>query len=466
VTWGREDPGGPAPADLAGQFQENLVRFVRVLRHLGLAVNPAETLDALAALELVDLADRATVRAALRATLVKEAGRRDLFERAFDLFFARPEDRQALVAERRLAAEARQRLLAQAGAEIVFQGRPLALSPEQLETYTRLGRIQQEHLLDFLAGSSAGNRVDHKFQPLIESIVRGHLDRLRREAGRERRPQTEPTGDESLDSVIESLLSGPTDASTGRLLHLDMKDITGVDLTRATHLIRRLACRLATRLSRRYRESPKHRRPDMRRTIRSNIRHGGSLFDLRFRDRRTAKPRLLLLCDVSGSMACYTAFTLEFIFGLGRAVRGVEAFVFSEKLARVTDLAARSPGLLPDLAARDLIEGSRVWGQGTDLGTALDTLLAEHGRHLTRSTIVIVVSDTKSLGAAQAARALARLRPKVRGILWLNTLPRAEWGEHRTVALFSAVAAMHECYTLAHLERVIRRGVVGGRWPV
>ncbi len=468
------NPDPPTP-DLARQLQENLIRFVRVLRHLGLPVNPAETLDALAAIELVDLGRRTEVQAALRATLVKAGNQMPLFDRAFDLFFARPEDRQARVAERRRARETRRKRLAEAGTELVFQGQPLELTPEQIEAYTHLGQIQRERLRDFLAESSAGNKVDREFQPLIESIVRGHLDRLRREMDRERRSETDSTGDESLDTVIEGLLGTATENPVDRLLHLDMKDIAEVDLPRATTLIRRLARRLATRLSRRYRESRKRRRPDMRRTIRSNIRHGGALFDLRFRERKVARPRLLLICDVSGSMARYTAFILEFIFGLRQAVRGVEAFIFSEELERVTELVARPGPSAPAArragaarqvvegslagAARQVVEGSRVWGKGTDLGAALDALLAEHSRRLTRDTVVIIVSDTKTLGADKAARILARLKPKVREILWLNTLPRVDWAEHRTVALFGRTVNMHECYTLAHLERVIRLGV-------
>ncbi len=475
----------------AAFLQENLVRFVHVLRHLGVPVNPAETVDALAAVELIDLADRSEFRAALRSTLVKTETHAPLFDRAFDLFFARPEERRARVDDRRRARMARADAVERARAELRFQGRILELSPEQLEAYTRLGEVQRERLRDFLAESSSGNNVDAEFQPLIESIVRGHLDRLRREMDPGRRSRPDLTGDEDLDTVIEGALDGSAETGADPLLHLDMKDIAEVDLPRASRLIRRLARRLATRLSRRYRETRKRRRPNMRRTIRSNIRHGGVLFDLRFRERKVTRPRLLLICDVSGSMARYTVFILEFVFGLGAAVRGVEAFLFSEQLERITDRIAghpwgtkpagspgaggladgsghgpssrrrRGPGGTPQFAqvADQVVGESRVWGKGTDLGAALETLLAEHERVLTRDTVVIVVSDTKTLGADMAAGILAGLRPRVREILWLNTLPREEWPEQRTAALFARTASMHECNTLAHLERVIRLGV-------
>jgi len=463
-------PGGSsgAPAVPAGEpggllLEENLVRFIHVLRHLGVPVNPAETLDALAAVQLVDLADRSQVRAALRATLVKTEQQAPLFDRAFDLFFARPEERRARVAERRLAKAAREAALARADAELRFQGRPLELSEEQLEAYARMGEEQQARLREFLAESSAGNNVGAEFQPLIEAIVRGHLDRLRRELLEPGwRPPSDPTGDEDLDTVIEGVLRGTPEDSAGRggdwLLHLDMKDIAETDLPRATRLIRRLARRLATRLSRRYRDTRKRHRPNMRRTFRSNIRYGGVLFDLRYRERKLTRPRLLLISDVSGSMARYTAFILEFVFGLGAAVRGVEAFVFSEQLERITDRLPSAAGRFSE-TAQEMVALSRVWGKGTDFGTALESLLADYERLITRDTVVIIVSDTKTLGADRAATALERLRPRVREILWLNTLPREEWPGQRTVALFARTATMYECSTLAHLERVIRLGV-------
>lgn len=464
----------------AGGLTPNYLRFIQVLRRCGIPVNPAETLDGLEALQLVDLGRREQVRAALRATLVKSEAHGPLFDRAFDLFFVPPEQLQARAAARRQALDLRQVALEAAGGELAFQGQHLDLTPEQLETYTQMGEYQQERLRDFLAESSAGHKVDLSFQPLIESIVRGHLDRWRRQLDLKRSRRGDLTGDEELDTVIEGALdgmggAGPDGAGAGAavgrgdranpLLYLDMQDIADSDLPRATRLIRRLSRRLATRLSRRYKESHKKRRPNIRRTIRSNIRHGGALFDLRYRERKVTRPRLLLIADVSGSMARYTAFTLEFILGLVTAVSGVEAFVFSERLERVTERlsgAARKPVDSADPlvgVASEVIAGSEVWGKGTDLGTALETLMAEHSRLISRDTVVIVVSDTKTLSADQAAALLARLRPKVREILWLNTLPREEWDRHRTVALFARHTNMHECYTLAHLEEVIRRGL-------
>jgi hypothetical protein len=246
-----------------------------------------------------------------------------------------------------------------------------------------------------LAESSGGHKVDCSFQPLIENIVRGHLDRWRRELGIRRRRTEHLTGDETLDTVIEGTLDGRAGSGGDPLLHVDMKDIADTDLHRATRLVGRLARRLATRPARRYRESRKRRRPNLRRTIRSNIRHGGVLFDLRYRQRMTSRPRLVLVCDVSGSMARYTAFILEFIFGLAPAVSTVEAFVFSEELERMT---SRLPSgkQRPSMPARDtegsgaagvlasdIIGRSRVWGRGTDLGRALETLVAGHERLLT-----------------------------------------------------------------------------------
>jgi len=464
VTSGGAAPPRDPSADeaTAERLVESLLAFIRVLRHLGLGVTPAETVDALTALTLVDLSDRGAVRAALHATLVKTEGQSALFDGAFEAFFAPPEVREARLASWRRARAAEAESLSEASGELKFQGEPLDLSPEQLRTYTRLSEEDQRRLREFLAESSAGFNVDRKFQPIIQSIVRGHLDRLRQaQAGPPAVPSPPPTGDEDLDAVLEVALEAASGVEGDPLLYLDMKDIAAADLPRATRLIRRLAQRLATRLARRYRRSHRRRRPDMRRTVRSNIRHGGVLFDLRFRDRRVLRPRLLVIADVSGSMARYTAFTLELIFGLASVVRGVEAFVFAEELERVTDRVTQAlkAGAGGEPAAERVIRESRVWGRGTELGAALEQFFAGHAGLLTHDTVVVIVSDTKTLGAERAARLLEKMRARTRRVLWLNTLPREEWPQHRTATLFAGLVDMHECYTLAHLERVIRAGL-------
>ena len=104
----------------------------------------------------------------------------------------------------------------------------------------------------------------------------------------------------------------------------------------------------------------------------------------------------------------------------------------------------------------DVVKGSGQWGRSTHLDRALETLTLRHRHLLTHDTVVVVVSDTKTLGMEEAERHLEQVRRSVRDIVWLNTLPRGEWPGLPSVAPFRRHCRMFECNTLAHLERIMR----------
>lgn len=447
--------GQTANGQTANTLEHHLVRFIHTLRGLGVRVSTAETLEALAGLELADIMDRAQVKAVLRATLVKTAEDRPVFDRAFDLFFLPPEDRERLADARQQAAREMEARREQAEADLVFQGRPLELTDEHVQAYALLTPADRQKLMSFLEESSTGKKVGPNFQPLIQSLVQGHLDRWwrRMEEGREDLLDAAHTGDETLDAVIDSV-SAEGAGLRDPLLHKDLKSIADRDLPRVTELVRLLSRKLATRISRRYRQSRRRRQIDLRRTIRANIRYGGQLHSLRYRAHRVQKPRLLLICDVSGSMSRYSSFVLQFVYGLSSVAGKIESFIFSEDLERVTPYFQRQRPFEETMAA--VVGQSRQWARGTNLDAALATFYRDYLHALSPDTFVIIVSDTKTLCAGDAERRLARLRDRVREILWLNTVPRKEWGDLPTVAAFRRHCLMFECYTLAHLERVLR----------
>jgi uncharacterized protein with von Willebrand factor type A (vWA) domain len=105
----------------------------------------------------------------------------------------------------------------------------------------------------------------------------------------------------------------------------------------------------------------------------------------------------------------------------------------------------------------ELIGKSRIWGKGTNLGASLASLRANYPLLLTSHTVIIVVSDTKTLDLERAELELATTRKSVKEVLLLNTLPHDEWKGLRSVEIFQKFAQVYECYTLAHLERVLRR---------
>ncbi len=434
-----------------------VVRFAGVLRRLGMRISTSEVMEALAGTAHIDNLDRDQFELLLCATLVKKAEDMPLFEAAFRLFFSPPEHRRFMEGRYRRAREERERMISLAREELRFQGESLDIDERELETYIALTPSEQDRLKEFLERSSSGIKVDASFRPIIENIVKGHLSRRRREMMHGPKPYHDlrPTGDEVLDAVVDALVDGA--GTGGSLLYRDLMDISGDELKRTLVLVERLTRQLAGRISRRYKRSARRKSVDIRRTVRANIQFGGVPIKLKYRRRSVQKPRIILICDVSGSMSKYAGFVLQFVYGLTSVADRIESFIFSEDLERITPHLWRRRSF--EETVKRLLEASGQWGQGTDLRRALSRFRKEHQHLLTPNTFMIIVSDAKTLGAKEAASHLGAIRRRVREILWLNPVPRAEWDELPAVEQFCRSCRMFECFTLAHLEHVLRERV-------
>ena len=180
----------------------------------------------------------------------------------------------------------------------------------------------------------------------------------------------------------------------------------------------KIARRLARRISRRRRPSARRGRIDLRRTLRANLTRG-ELIDLRFRRRKRKKVRLVLLCDVSGSMDLYSRFLLQFLFALQSAFSRVETFTFSVRLTRVTEyLRARS---YREVLRR--LTAVKDWSGGTKIGESLAEFNRGWPSLVDRRTIVIVLSDGWDTGDPELLAAeLLRIRRRAGRVIWLNPL--------------------------------------------
>jgi len=450
-------------------LEQNLVKFAHVLRRLGVRVSTAETKDAFDALSKVNLLERSQVKGALSAALVKSYFDRQVFEAAFDLFFVPPEVREERRDVRRERLAERERDLQRAGEELeegILEGgqawaqemfEHLRLNEEQKETFARLPEKEKKRLIEIF-GKMQGNPVNSPSE-LIARTMEGSLEYWRYQLEKQKDDidplYTAPSGVEDLDEVIEAVAGEFTgERKEDQILHEDMKDIADRDLPRVNAIIKKLARHLATRISRRYHRSSKEDVLDFRRTVRNSVRYGGAMVELKHRSRRVQKPRIILICDVSQSMARYARFVIQFIYGLSSAVQGIESFIFSEDLERVTSNFKNGRGFSETMAA--LINESRQWGRATNLHTALTGFLSGYNKLLTPDTFVIIMSDAKTLSFDEAARDLAVVRERVRDVIWLNTVPQKDWKNLPAAGLFRKYCRMFECYTLAHLNKVMK----------
>ncbi len=436
-------------------LENNIVRFIYLLRREGLRVGSSELLDALRALEFVPLEERDKVRLALKATLVKKSEEVELFDRLFDHFFTTAEEREVFQQQRQQKLREQEQSIREADEVLTFRGEQLELSPMEKTVFAHMPRQEKERLSDFVQMNEGRDTLQSEYRPFLEGLVKNRLrfwyKQLRSEID-EQKPAQE-LGDEELSAISDAA------AGAGRggkqLLTEDMQNIARRDLPQATAIIRRMARLLVTRISRRYRSTRKKKVPEFRSTIRHSIQYGGVPFHLKYKSRRLKKPRLLLLCDVSGSMIHYTSFVLQFIYGLNTVVQGIESFIFSEDLERITSYFNRGEDF--EGTIKTMIRESGQWGGGTSLHKALETLLVKHPEELTRNTIVILVSDTRTIRHRDALEKVKLLGERVKEVIWLNTLPREEWDSYTTVAAFRQEVTMFPCNTLADLEQVLSR---------
>jgi len=190
------------------------------------------------------------------------------------------------------------------------------------------------------------------------------------------------------------------------------------DIARAILVIAR---RLATRESRRYRSTQRGHAIDLRRTMRRNIKYGGTVVELARKRRKIRKPRIVLICDVSRSMDTYSKFLLQFIYALQNTLGRVESFVFSTRLTRVTDYFKTSDIFTAlDRIAREVPD----WSGGTRIGESLRSFNQEWAMRLVnKHTIVLIMSDGLDTGDASVLEhEMEQVERRAARVIWLNPL--------------------------------------------
>jgi uncharacterized protein len=217
---------------------------------------------------------------------------------------------------------------------------------------------------------------------------------------------------------------------------------------------------------RRTRRSERHRhgeRIDLRRTLRGALRTGGDPARLRRRQRRIVPRRIVMLCDISGSMEPYARAYLQFL----TCARGAEAFVFATRLTRVTRaLASRNPSR----AMQNAAAAAPDWSSGTRIGDALKAFNDRHGRRgMARGAVIVILSDGWDRGDPDVvAREMQRLRRLAHRIVWVNPRSAASDFVPRTGGMAAALPycdALVSGHNLASLAEVVEAIGGGGGAP-
>jgi uncharacterized protein len=458
---------------LSGAVVSAVAEFARRLRWLGLEVSIAELADATRAISGGDLLDRDQLRGRLQVTLVKRAADLPTFHAAFDVLFPAlaPSAEAGIAAGTAVDAEtgamgegsqpASPDLLTRLVS--MLRGDPGAgasqLASEVVTAYGGLDnarvsgsqryyeyRIMRQ--LDLSALLQRAMRLDgDPPQPglsrqLASSEQQQRMQELRAEIAAELRGRlAELRGPQSsLGQLRESILdkeflrAGPAE----------------LDAMRA--IVRPLARRLAATARRRRRVS-RTGALDLRRTMRRAVATGGVPLDPAWRRRRRPRPRLLVLCDVSGSVSEFAKFTLSLLGALHAELPRLRSFVFADGIAEVTDIVEGSPGVIDPrlLLARPGV----VRSDGhSDYGVVLSQFLEQYSGELSRDCVVVICGDARANYRPERADLVRILHRRVRAVHWLNPEPAGDWdtGDSRIGAYKSYCDSVTEVRTLRQLS--------------
>jgi uncharacterized protein with von Willebrand factor type A (vWA) domain len=206
--------------------------------------------------------------------------------------------------------------------------------------------------------------------------------------------------------------------------NLSQKDFSAVPEDEVDDLlqtVKSIAKRLAAKTNRRYESSHKIDLPDLRKTLRKNLRRGGELLDIIHRRPKRNRVKLVLLCDVSRSMELYSAFFIQFMYAFQQVFRRMETFVFSTSLKRITFLLKQKNF---DETIQVLSSENRVWSGGTRIGEALTVFANDYGKKMLGSkTIVIILSDGWDTGNIDLIKkSMEFIYAKSKKVIWLNPL--------------------------------------------
>jgi uncharacterized protein with von Willebrand factor type A (vWA) domain len=387
---------------VTSKLADNVVHFTRLLRGAGLRLGPASALDAIAAAGAVDVLQRPQLYWALRSVLVQRPEDADLFDQAFRLFWRDP-----LGTDAGLAAMAL--LLPQ-----VRVPRPPTVSRRLAEAW-------------------------HPPSPPPGKPIQAEI----------------PQQPLELDARF-------TFSADEQLRARDFEQMSAEELARAKRLVAGLDLALAPIRTRRFAPDPHGDVIDLARSARESRRTLGDLAPLRYRRRILLSPRLVVLCDISGSMGRYSEMLLHFLHALLAVRRRVEVFLFATRLTPVTRLLRhRDPDDALARCGREVLD----WAGGTRLRACLHDFNRRWSRRvLAHGAVVLLVTDglDRDEGPGLAAEA-ARLRRSCRRLVWLNPLLRWPGFAPRAAGIRALLPhvddhrPVHNLDSLESLARALRR---------
>ncbi|MDL5205268.1 VWA domain-containing protein [Streptomyces sp. ALI-76-A] len=445
---------------------ERLTSLVGALRAHGIRVGTGETVDAAQAMEALGLADRERLREGLAATLLHGPAQRPVFDPVFDLYFPRgvgapgtePADRDDLRERLAAALAANDRaLLGRLAAEAVDGLGGYGSSPgsDGWSSYQTLDRLRPQTLLARVrdsvraqGGGVRGGGVGFADR-LLEDEIRRRIEAFRGMVATEaRRRVAERRG---RDEIARRAVAPTAD-------RVDFLFAGKAQLAELRRTVQPLARKLATRLAARRRRAARGT-IDLRRTLRGSLSTGGVPMRPVLRRRRPARPELVLLCDVSGSVSGFSDFTMLLVQALHDQFSKVRVFAFVNRIDEVTRLLVHGAADPEGLGARIRAEATLTgWHGSSDYGVALGEFAERYGDAVGPRTTVFVLGDARTNMSDPNLPAVRRIADRARRVHWLNPEARSQWGTGDSAApAYADLVEMHECRNAGQLGTLVGR---------
>jgi uncharacterized protein with von Willebrand factor type A (vWA) domain len=449
-------------------MERTLTNYIRALRGAGAAVSPSEAIDAARALALVGYADRQTLKDSLGVVLAKTAEEKGIHERLFDLYFRRPAGPEH--AEREHGNEGGEPDADRASGEAGGEG---GVAVDALLDLARSGDPDRMAVAMERAGAAAGadqirfaSQGSFFARRMLEALGIDELEKRLMERLQMRTPDAQEAAQALMDarsaltrearkfvdqrfevfgrSATETFMN--TVVANRAIDQLSLRD-----MERMKAVVARMAKRLAVKHSRR-RKIRNRGQLDIRRTLRANAGYDGVPFEVVWKQKHRDRPKIVAVCDVSGSVAAYVRFLLMFLYALNETVTDLGAFAFSNQLI---DVSGPLKHLSFEMAMDYIVQ--EVGSGGTDYGQALVDLRDNHWEQIDRRTTVLVLGDGRSNHTNPRLDILAEMADRAKRVVWLCPEPVGRWGSGDSEILRYRPYCTHlsYCATAIDLEEAL-----------
>jgi uncharacterized protein with von Willebrand factor type A (vWA) domain len=469
--------GGMA-RDMVGPPWRNAVEgrildFINGLRGRGVSVSTAESIDALGAVAVVGMEDPGLFKEALKAATVKRNKDFPVFEELFPLYFYGLEscsDTDRLEDDLLARLEEKLREFSQGGEMDPMLSLVLSGESGEWESFIRMAasEVGTSQLTTRMQVGMYTRRIFDVFDwEEMESELRELVEQLRDEGWSEEDLQRlEDAFTANRDALrkqvrryVEREQARNVDKvpSVERLERLINRPLSGLDefeLQQMRKAVDILARKLRNKINLREKQL-KRGKLDVKATLRRNMQHGGVPFELKLKHKRMEKAELMVLCDISSSVARVSQFMLQFVYTIQDCLAKVRSFVFVDDLGEVTEFF-RDEDIQKGIR-RALSEADISYNARSDFGEVFQSFCGQYLQDVGYRTYILVIGDARNNYNDPATGALEKIRDRAKGIIWLNPETKPFWdtGDSVMGEYLPYLKEARVCRTLKDLEDTV-----------